>query len=60
MGIASWASENEKLLAQQENLLFTDAWTTFFLSPESRMLMYSGSVNKDVACIFSLQYIPER
>jgi len=27
------ASENEKLLAQQQNLLVLDNWTTFFSSP---------------------------
>jgi len=30
---AHWPSENEKLLAQQENLVILDDWTALFLSP---------------------------
>jgi len=37
-----WASENEKLLAQQENLLVRDNGTALFLSPD--MSFSSGRV----------------
>ena len=33
LGFAHWASENDKLLAQQENLLFSDDLTALFSSP---------------------------
>jgi len=33
LGFAHWVSENDKLLAQQENLLFSDDLTALFSSP---------------------------
>ena len=35
--LAHWASENEKLLAQKENLLVLDDRTALFLNPESSL-----------------------
>ena len=37
-GFAQWASEQEKLPAQQGNLLVSDCWTEVFSSPEDKML----------------------
>jgi len=52
-------SENEKLLAQKENLLVPDDWTTIFSSPASAVYSTLGFIeifgSKDDGGKFSVQ-----